>query len=78
MEPYISEKEADSSFSIMTQIDPTGGRWQTKSIHGLCEIVRKCLENHQTKRTTIEEVRFKYLIDILLHCQYTAPDFSCT
>lgn len=77
MEPYLSEKEAVSLFSIMTQIDPTGGRWDTTCLHDLCEIVQKCLEDNRMKRATIEEVRYKYLID-LLHCQYTAPDFSCT
>jgi len=60
MEPYISEKEADSIFSIMTQVDPSGGRWDTTCLHDICAIVRKCLEDNRMKRATIKDVRSNY------------------
>ena len=58
MEPYISEKEADLMYSIMTKVDATGGRWQTGCIHKLCEIIRNCLQDKPGQRATIEEVRY--------------------
>jgi len=73
MDPYISNKAIDSTYSIMTQVDLTSGRWPSKSIHNLCDIARRCLEVKQRERATIEDVRFIY--HLMMFKKFTT-DFS--
>ncbi|XP_065882671.1 interleukin-1 receptor-associated kinase 4-like [Dysidea avara] len=56
MDPYISNKAIDSTYSIINQVDLTSGRWPTKSIYNLCDIARQCLEVKQRERATIEKI----------------------
>lgn len=56
MEPYITEKKAGTMHHILTQVDPTSGRWPASSIDGLCKIARKCLEPKHNDRAKIEEI----------------------